>query len=157
MKEFRLYPIGFVRKKNKKSYLEILSEFQVGLYRLETISHAFVLWWIHENDTLEVRKARRTKPRVTNALCPPQEMGTFATRSPRRPNPIGLTLVKIIKVDNEEILVDHIDAFDGTPILDVKPYLPNGDRVEKDLNLPSWFQHLFTSRPSNMTQNCEEN
>ena len=156
MIEFRLHPIGFIRKKHKENYLEILPEFQVGLYRLETISHAFILWWIHENDTLEARKAGKTIPRVTNAFSPPQEMGTFATRSPRRPNPIGMTLVKIIKVVDQQVFVDHIDAFDGTPILDIKPYLPNGDRIEDGLFLPPWFQHLLSSRPSNKKDICEE-
>lgn len=148
MKMFSVYPIGFVRKEKKKEYLEILSEFCLGLYRLETISHAFVLWWIHESDTSEARNVRKTVPRVTNAFSPPQEMGTFATRSPRRPNPLGLTLVKITKVTEHQVFVDHIDAFDGTPVLDIKPYLPNGDRVDEGVFLPQWFQHLLSSRPA---------
>ncbi len=156
MKEYRVYPIGFVRKKNKKEYLEILPEFHVGLYRLDTISHAFVLWWIHESDTLEARKTRKSIPRVKNTLVTPQEMGTFATRSPRRPNPIGLTLVKIAKVTEDQVYVDHIDAFDGTPILDIKPYLPNGDRVEEEIVLPPCFQHLLVSRPSDMKDSRED-
>ena len=150
MEMYSVYPIGFVRKENEEEYLEILPEYSLGLYRLETISHAFILWWIHENDTSESRKVRKTIPRVTNEVFPPQEMGTFATRSPRRPNPLGLTLVKILKVSECEIFVDHIDAFDGTPILDVKPYLPNGDRVDEGVNLPQWFQHLLTSRANDL-------
>ena len=148
MKMFSVYPIGFVRKENKKEYLEILPEFCLGLYRLDTISHAFVLWWIHESDTSEARNVRKTIPRVINSFFPPQEMGTFATRSPRRPNPLGLTLVKIIKVTEHQVFVDHIDAFDGTPVLDIKPYLPNGDRVDEGVFLPQWFQHLLNSRPA---------
>ena len=148
MKPFSLYPIGFVRKENGEEYLEILDEFRLGLYRLETISHAFILWWIHESDTSEARNVRKTIPRVINALSPPQEMGTFATRSPRRPNPLGLTLVKITKVTEHQVFVDHIDAFDGTPVLDIKPYLPNGDRVDEGVFLPQWFQHLLSSRPT---------
>ena len=144
-----VYPIGFVRKDNDAEYLEILPEFGLGLYRLETISHAFVIWWIHQNDTPEARKTRKTFPRVRNPLTPVEEMGTFATRSPRRPNPLGLTLVKITRIRDLKVYVDEIDAFDGTPILDIKPYLPNGDRVEDLVFLPPWFQHLLTSRPSN--------
>lgn len=147
MKKFRVCPIGYVRKKEEEEYLEILSEYRVGLYRLETISHAFIIWWIHENDTPEARKTRKTIPGVTNALSPPQKMGTFATRSPRRPNPLGLTLVKITKVIEHQVFVDHIDAYDGTPIIDIKPYLPNSDRVDDQVELPPWFQHLKVSRP----------
>ena len=153
MKEYRVYPIGFVRKRNLEEYLEILPEFQIGLYRLDTISHAFILWWIHERDTKEARKARKTIPRVRNTQVIPQEMGTFAIRSPRRPNPIGLSLVKIIKITKDQVYIDHIDAFDGTPILDIKPYLPNSDRIEEKISLPPWFQHLSISRSSDMKGN----
>ncbi|MFW9906223.1 MAG: tRNA (N6-threonylcarbamoyladenosine(37)-N6)-methyltransferase TrmO [Candidatus Thorarchaeota archaeon] len=148
MELFNVQPIGFVRKNNDEDYLDILSEFGIGLYRLETISHAFIIWWIHQNDTSEARKARKVFPRVINPLSPVEEMGTFATRSPRRPNPLGLTLVKITRIQDLKVYVDYIDAFDGTPILDIKPYLPNGDRVEEQVFLPPWFQHLLTSRPS---------
>ena len=148
MKMSNVYPIGFVRKENDEEYLEILPEFRIGLYRLETISHAFIIWWIHQNDTPDARKTRKTLPRVSNPLSPVDEMGTFATRSPRRPNPLGLTLVKILSIRDLKVYIDHIDAFDGTPILDIKPYLPNGDRVEEQVFLPPWFQHLLTSRPA---------
>ena len=107
MKEYRVYPIGFIRKRNKEEYLEILPEFHVGLYRLDTVSHAFILWWIHESDTLEARKTRKTIPGVKNPQVTPQEMGTFAIRSPRRPNPIGLTLVKIVKVIEDQRVRDQ--------------------------------------------------
>ncbi|MFX0016564.1 MAG: tRNA (N6-threonylcarbamoyladenosine(37)-N6)-methyltransferase TrmO [Candidatus Hermodarchaeota archaeon] len=150
MEMYKVYPIGFVRKEKNEEYLDILSDYSLGLYRLETISHVFVIWWIHENDTSEARNVRKTIPRVTNALYPPEKMGTFATRSPRRPNPLGMTLVKIMEVVEHRVYVDHIDAIDGTPVLDIKPYLPNGDRVEEGIYLPPWFQHLLTSRPTKM-------
>ncbi|MFX1282082.1 MAG: tRNA (N6-threonylcarbamoyladenosine(37)-N6)-methyltransferase TrmO [Promethearchaeota archaeon] len=153
MNMFNVYPIGYVRKEKEKEYLEILKEFRLGLYRLETISHAFILWWIHESDTHEARNVRKTIPRVRNSFFPPQEMGTFATRSPRRPNPLGLTLVKITEVTEDQVVVDHIDAFDGTPVLDIKPYLPNGDRIDEGVVLPQWFQHLLTSRPADRREN----
>ena len=156
MNKSNVYPIGFVRKENGEIYLDILPEFSVGLYRLETISHAFIIWWIHQNDTPDARKARKTLPRVINPPSPVKEMGTFATRSPRRPNPLGLTLVKITKIIGLKVYLDHIDAFDGTPILDLKPYLPNGDRVEEDIFLPPWFQHLLTSRPPHLKKLSSE-
>ncbi|UCG68047.1 MAG: tRNA (N6-threonylcarbamoyladenosine(37)-N6)-methyltransferase TrmO [Thermoplasmata archaeon] len=146
MQKYEIYPIGFVRKQDGEESLEILEDHCLGLYRLETISHAFILWWIHENDTQEARTARITIPRVVDAAIPPEQMGTFATRSPRRPNPVGLTLVKIIKVIENKVVIDHIDAYDGTPIIDIKPYLPNGDRVDDQITLPPWFQHLLNSR-----------
>ncbi|MFX0149448.1 MAG: tRNA (N6-threonylcarbamoyladenosine(37)-N6)-methyltransferase TrmO [Candidatus Hodarchaeota archaeon] len=148
MAKYVIYPIGFIRKRENGDYLEILSEYRSAMLHLETISHIFVLWWIHESDDSNARKTLLTIPRVTNSLESPQEMGIFATRSPMRPNPVGLTLVKILRVSESQVFIDHIDAFDGTPIIDIKPYLPNADRVEKDIELPPWFQHLLTSRPS---------
>ncbi|MHA1973474.1 MAG: tRNA (N6-threonylcarbamoyladenosine(37)-N6)-methyltransferase TrmO [Candidatus Hodarchaeales archaeon] len=148
MKKYTLKTIGYIRKIEDRHLLEILPEYKEGLFRLEMVSHIFVLWWIHKLDRPEVRKTYITVPRVRNAQTEPETMGTFATRSPRRPNPIGLTLVKITKISENKIFVDEIDAYDGTPVIDIKPYLPNGDRVESEIRLPPWFQHLLKSRPS---------
>ena len=82
-------------------------------------------------------------------------MGTFATRSPRRPNPIGMTLVKITKITNNHIYIDFMDAFDGTPVIDIKPYLPNGDRVDEEITLLPWFSHLQKSRKADLRENTE--
>lgn len=90
--------------------------------------------------------------RVRNNIAPVEAMGTFATRSPHRPNPIGLTLVKIIKIEENRIYIDTIDAFKDTPIIDIKPYLPNGDRIDEEIFLPPWFAHLLKSRPSDMSE-----
>lgn len=69
-------------------------------------------------------------------------------RSPARPNPIALTLVKIMRIDNTRVYVDELEAYDGTPVLDIKPYLPNSDRVDDGVVLPPYFEHLLQSRPS---------
>lgn len=149
MRSYNVKAIGFVRKpENNEPYLEILPEFEPGLYRLETISHIFVLWWFHELDTPGQRVASIDLPRVRNSLVSPQEMGNLATRSPSRPNPIALTLVKIIRIEGAHIYVDELEAYDGTPVLDIKPYLPNGDRIDEGVFLPQWFEHLLESRPS---------
>jgi tRNA-Thr(GGU) m(6)t(6)A37 methyltransferase TsaA len=146
MPTFRLYPIGTIRHEDNQAFLEIFPEYQMGLYRLDMISHAYVLWWIHERNSTNARDILKVVPRVAKQRNSPQEMGVFATRSPNRPNPIGLTLVNILHIENNFVFVDHIDAFDQTPIIDIKPYLPNGDRVE-NVNLPPWFDHLLQSRP----------
>jgi tRNA-Thr(GGU) m(6)t(6)A37 methyltransferase TsaA len=135
-----------VKKDENEHCIVILPEYQNGLYRLDLISHAFILWWFSENDLSELRKTEILVPGVIDSYEPPQEMGTFATRSPQRPNPIGLTLVKIIKIDGLKVVVDHIDAYNGTPVIDIKPYLPNGDRVDEQVTLPPWFEHLQGSR-----------
>ena len=149
---YEISPIGYIRKKEDTSYVKILPEFRLGLFRLESISHIFILWWIHENDNPDARQARITTPRTFNSEIPPEKMGTFATRSPRRPNPIGMTLAKITKITNGHIYIDHIDAFDGTPVIDIKPYLPNGDRIDEEIHLPPWFSHLKKSRKADMRE-----
>ena len=151
---FQLKPIGIVEEVGKQKHIRIFQEYSSGLYRLETISHIFILWFIHEADQEKFRKTKDTViPRVRGFKAETQEMGTFSTRSPHRPNPIGLTLVKIIKIENDKIFVDFLDAFVGTPILDIKPYLPSGDRVDKNVFLPPWFSHLLISRLSD--KSCE--
>lgn len=132
--------------------MEILPEYTLGLFKLDSISHAFILWWINENDVPSLRIAKDTVlPRVSNTFTSYEMMGTFATRNPFRPNPIGLTLVKIHKIKDNKIYLDTIDAFEGTPVIDIKPYLPNMDRVEDDVHLPPLDKHLLKSRPSDMS------
>jgi tRNA-Thr(GGU) m(6)t(6)A37 methyltransferase TsaA len=145
-------PIGYVKKSSTEHYLEILPRYVTGLYRLELLSHIFVLWWIHEADSLEFRKTKsNVTPRVVDSYHPPEEMGTFATRSPHRPNPIGLTLVKIHVIKENKIIVDYIDAYDNTPVIDIKPYIPNSDRIDQ-VHLPKWFFHLKDSRPAERSE-----
>jgi len=148
---YEILSIGHVEKVADNHRLIINNEYEDGLYRLNMISHVYVLWWIHGNDSPEARKAKRVIPRVRESNVPPQEMGTFSTRSPRRPNPIGLTLVKILSIEGCKITVDFIDAFDGSPIIDIKPFLPNGDCVE-NVELPPWFNHLKTPRKGDLSQ-----
>ena len=150
---FEISPIGYVRKNEDQSYIEILPEFHPGLFRLEMVSHVFILWWINENDNPDSRQVRITIPRVHNTEIPPKEMGTFATRSPKRPNPIGMTLVKITKIIDNHIYIDFMDAFDGSPVIDIKPYIPNSDRIDVGISLPPWFSHLHESRKPDLREN----
>jgi tRNA-Thr(GGU) m(6)t(6)A37 methyltransferase TsaA len=101
-------PKGLNTKHEAEGVLKILPEFELGLTDIEGFSHLFVLWEFDRSST------------------PPfddRPHGVFATRSPRRPNPIGLTVVKLLGRDNRQLHVRGIDMLDGTPILDIKPYL----------------------------------
>ena len=112
LNEFKISPIGYIRKTEKDHYLEILPDYSSGLYRLELLSHIFVLWWIHEADQDDFRKTKsNVLPRVVKPIHPVENMGTFATRSPHRPNPIGLTLVKILSIDRNKVFIDMIFSF----------------------------------------------
>lgn len=129
MTELVMRPIGYVRSPHKdtkqipkgfgvthvaEGVLEILPEFAGGLMDIEGFSHLFVLWAFHRSEGFEL---------VGRPTIDEREHGVFATRSPRRPNPIGLTVVALLRRDGERLHVKGVDMLDGTPILDIKPYL----------------------------------
>ncbi|MHA2248941.1 MAG: tRNA (N6-threonylcarbamoyladenosine(37)-N6)-methyltransferase TrmO [Candidatus Kariarchaeaceae archaeon] len=135
---YKTYPIGYVKKRDNKTYLDILPDFRPALKDLEKYSHLIVLWWISGRDNEESRANRQDAPPND---CP--VTGVFASRSPARPNPIGLTVVNILNVYHETGLVSirRIDAFTDSPIIDLKGYLPSSDRVEM-ASVPKWFEYL---------------
>lgn len=96
--------------------LEILPEFEQGLTDIEGFSHLYVIWVFDKSEGYELLFTPPTDDRVH---------GVFATRSPRRPNPIGLSVVRLIGRDGNKLQVAGVDMLNGTPILDIKPYLSN--------------------------------
>jgi tRNA-Thr(GGU) m(6)t(6)A37 methyltransferase TsaA len=99
--------------------VEILPEYQAGLKDIEGFSHLILLYRFHRSSgfQLEVVPFLDSQPR-----------GLFATRAPRRPNPIGLSIVRLDAVEDGVLHVQDIDILDGTPLLDIKPYVPVFDR-----------------------------
>jgi tRNA-Thr(GGU) m(6)t(6)A37 methyltransferase TsaA len=124
-----MQPIGYVRspysetaqipkgcgaQHDAEGVLELLSEYEQGLTDIDGFSHLFVVWLFDRVDGFDLLGTPPTDTR---------QHGVFATRSPRRPNPIGLTVVKLVERDGCRLRVTGIDMLDGTPILDIKPYL----------------------------------
>ncbi len=107
-------PRGCGAKHDAEGVLDVLPEFAQGLTDIEGFSHLFVLWVFDRVDGFDLMATPPTDTRPH---------GVFATRSPRRPNPIGLTVVRLLGRDGERLSVAGIDMLDGTPILDIKPYL----------------------------------
>ena len=107
-------PKGFGAKHDAEGVLEILAEFEQGLTDIEGFSHLFVIWMFHQAEGYSLLGTPPTDDRPH---------GVFATRSPWRPNPIGLTVVELIKREGLCLYVRGVDMLDGTPILDIKPYL----------------------------------
>ena len=107
-------PKGIGAKHEVEGVLEILPEFDQGLADIEGFSHLFVLWVF---DRVEGWDLLATPPTAD------RPHGVFTTRSPRRPNPIGLTVVRLLRRDGSRLHVRGVDMLDGTPILDIKPYL----------------------------------
>jgi tRNA (adenine37-N6)-methyltransferase len=131
---FQVFPVGVVRRKEAASWIEILEPYSDALLGLEGFSHIQVLFWFHENDTADRRKTLRVHPRKDkeNPLS-----GVFATHAPLRPNLIGLTICKIISIRDRRIEIEDIDAFDGTPVIDIKCFIPGGV-PDADVRVPDW-------------------
>ena len=107
-------PKGFGAQHEAEGTIEILQEYEPGLTDIEGFSHLYVIWVFDRSDGCELlgTPPTDTKPH-----------GVFATRSPRRPNPIGLTVLRLVGRDGPKLKVVGVDMLDGTPILDIKPYL----------------------------------
>jgi len=107
-------PKGLGAKHDEEGVLEIREDLAAGLKDIEGFSHLYVIWTFHRSDGYTLVSAPPTDDR---------EHGVFATRSPRRPNPIGLTVVELLGRDGRNLRVRGVDMLEGTPILDIKPYL----------------------------------
>jgi tRNA-Thr(GGU) m(6)t(6)A37 methyltransferase TsaA len=130
--EFRFRPIGIIHSPFSKvedidvgkfadargfddveGQIEIFREYETGLGDIEGFSHLFVIYVFHQSEGYQLR----TRPFLDDQL-----RGVFSTRSPRRPNPLGLTVLKILERTGRILKVSGIDMIDGTPLLDIKPY-----------------------------------
>jgi tRNA (adenine37-N6)-methyltransferase len=107
-------PKGFGAKHDAEGVLEILPEFELGLTDIEGFSHLFVVWAFDRSEGFELLGT----PPIDD-----RPHGVFATRSPRRPNPIALTVVELLRREGANLHVRGVDMLSGTPILDLKPYL----------------------------------
>jgi tRNA-Thr(GGU) m(6)t(6)A37 methyltransferase TsaA len=109
-------PKGLGAKHEAEGILEIRAELEPGLTDVEGFSHLFVIWAFDRSEGFIL---------VATPPSDDRPHGVFATRSPRRPNPIGLTVVELLSREGPALRVRGIDMLDGTPILDIKPYLSN--------------------------------
>lgn len=144
-----LEPVGFVqtkavgqevRDKNIVSRIVFREELTEALEGIKEFSHIFVLFWLHEMSD-EDRRVIKVRPRGRRNM---PLLGIFATRTPHRPNPIGLTRVKLLNVKGNVVSVKGLDAFDGTPVLDIKPF--DSWDTTKEIRVPDWWMKLEKER-----------
>ena len=154
MKEIRYKPIGITHSPFKEpkgtpiqpvagqeveGTIEIFPEYVEGLKDLEGFSHIILVYHFHlaKRGTLKVVPYMDNEPR-----------GVFATRAPTRPNPIGISIVRLVKVEGNTLYIQDIDIVDGTPLLDIKPYVPEFDvrKVEKIGWLIKRVKRLYETR-----------
>lgn len=118
--------------------IQVLPEYAAGLHGIERFSHLIVVFWMHKasfnaaSDLIRRPRGREDMP----------EIGIFAQRAKHRPNPIGITAVELIGVDKNILEVKGLDAINETPVLDIKPYFPEFDRVSNP-QIPEWTARLM--------------
>jgi tRNA-Thr(GGU) m(6)t(6)A37 methyltransferase TsaA len=146
--EVSLRPIGRVASGRSSAarddqWEEAIAEIEIdpawagALDGIGEFSHIWVLWWLDRfegpPDFTHVRAERREEMPL---------VGIFATRSPRRPNPLAMTAVRLIEHKGGQLYVQGLDAYEGTPVLDIKPYLPRGDSIP-EAAVPTWLEELW--------------
>ncbi len=124
-------PVQPTLARGVKATVEIFKEYQAGLKDLEGFSHIILLTYLHRSKgfSLEIIPHWDSKPR-----------GLFATRSPRRPNPIGFSVVHLLKIEGGILYIENVDLLDGTPLLDIKPYIPEIDAIPEAK--AGWFEKV---------------
>ncbi len=121
-----------------RAEIHVTAEFTAGLRGLDQFSHVLIVFLMHQSSfTPDADLVRRPRGRADMP-----EIGIFAQRAKHRPNPIGITAVQLISVEANMIVVQGLDAIDGTPVLDIKPYVPAFDRVD-DANVPAWMEQIM--------------
>lgn len=131
---YQVHPIGWIRETDDDVRIDIDPKYRDGLLGLEGFSHIIVCYWFHENDNPEDRSRLQVRPRKNpaNPLT-----GVFATHAPVRPNLIALSTCRVIKIDGTTIHIDGIDARNGTPVVDIKCYIPH--KVDPAaVTVPDW-------------------
>jgi len=117
------------RRTKKISRIEVLKKFEEGLQDIEGLSHIIVIYWLHKSQGYHL---------LVKTPWDDIPHGLFATRSPHRPCPLGLTVVELVARENNILKVKGLDAIDGTPLLDIKPYIPGVD--QRSVVKPGWLE-----------------
>ncbi len=136
---FTVEHIGSIGEDGKGFFVALLPKYKAALEGLEDFGYVQLLWWFDRCDNPVDRGTLvEEKPYKRG----PEKLGVFATRSPSRPNPIGVSVCCVTYVDKVQGLVRlaYTDAFPGTPVIDIKPYTPSLDRVEEP-TVPKWCAH----------------
>jgi tRNA-Thr(GGU) m(6)t(6)A37 methyltransferase TsaA len=127
-------PKGLGARHEEEGELRILPAFELGLTDIEGFSHLFVLWTFDRSEGFDL---------ISSPPSDTRTHGVFSTRSPRRPNPIGLTVVELLGRENGVLRVRGVDMLDGTPILDIKPYLSS---VPEEKLRRGWLAEVEASK-----------
>lgn len=131
-REAKETPIQGVFSGNAEAHVELKPEYAVGLKDLDGFSHAILIYHFHKSESEKLVG----KPYLEN-----EEHGIFAIRSPHRPNHIGLSVVRIMRIEANRLYFSEVDILDGTPLLDIKPYVRQFD--SRDDAVSGWIERHF--------------
>lgn len=129
--------IGVVKSSGPISEIVVFPEYCSGLQSLKGFSHAIILYWFHLRDNKKERNVLSVIPKRHPGGSP---VGVFASRSPSRPNPIGLCAAEIIGIVNCTLTVKDLDAFERSPVIDIKPYISENDAI-LETRAPEWASY----------------
>lgn len=134
-----LKPIGKIVNNQTGIHIALNKSYLPALEGLDGFGYIQVLWWFSGCDNEVSREKLSEKSPYTHG---PKTLGTFATRSPERPNPLALSCTQVTYIDKENAVIGlaYIDADNNSPVLDIKPYIPSLDRVESP-TVPQWCRH----------------
>lgn len=132
--KYHIYPIGRVHQEDDACWIDVFEPYRAGLHGIEQFSHVTVLFWCHEKSTPQDRSTLRVHPCGDEAN---PQTGVFATRSPARPNPIAVSVCRLLHVRPSRIDLASIDALDQSPVVDIKGYFPDSTRGE-NIVIPQW-------------------
>ena len=144
LRAITLEPIGIIRTPHKseegtpiqpkgamgiQGFIELKVELAEGLKDLDGFSHAYLIYMLDRCDNFKL---------TIMPFMDTEEHGVFATRSPKRPCPVGLSIVKILSIENNIVKIENVDMLDRTPLLDIKPYVPEMDNFKTEKN--GWLE-----------------
>ena len=146
-------PVGFVRREGASesvdwsdlgatSRIEILPRYAPALEGIEEYSHIIIFFVFHKRKTVKLTQ------RPENKRCNP-EVGIFCTNSEKRPNPLGMTVVKLLKAVGNVLTVRGLDALDGTPVIDIKPYA-GFEEEAPEYHIPDWLMKIWEREHSSL-------
>jgi len=131
-KQIEGIPIQGKFKPEVKAYIELKEEYAPGLRDLEGFSHAILIYYFHKSQKEQI---------IGKPFLEDKEYGIFAIRSPHRPNHIGISVVKIEGIEENKLHFSEVDVLDGTPVLDIKPYVKHFD--SRDNVISGWIDKHF--------------
>lgn len=131
-KDLEGMPIQPVGARGIKGVININEEYKDGLKDLEGFSHIILIYYLY----LSKGHSLYVKPFLDT-----EKHGIFSTRAPKRPNPIGMSVVRLEKIKGRQIVISDVDIVDGTPLLDIKPYIPKFDKPDTDEIKIGWFEN----------------